>query len=203
MLYNVARLALRVYIGLLYRVRVQGIENIPADGAGIICANHLSWLDPPLLAVVAPRQVHFMAKEELFRNVVLGPILRRADVIPVRRGQSDRSAIRRAIGILQEGKLLGLFPEGTRGSPGELSDFANGAAYLALKCAAPIIPVGVRSEYRLFSEIQVRVGSSVDWQDLRRSKRGAAGGDGRRGRRSLMSTLTRRIRDEIGELTHD
>jgi 1-acyl-sn-glycerol-3-phosphate acyltransferase len=178
LLYAVARFVLRLYIGALYRVRVQGIENVPASGAGIICANHLSWLDPPLLAVVAPRQVHFMAKEELFLNLILGPILRRAEIIPVRRGQSDRSAIRRAIQVLREGRILGLFPEGTRGRLGELAAFANGAAYLAVKCGAPIIPVGVRSDYRPFSEIHVRVGPSIHWRDLAQSESGAAAGDG-------------------------
>ncbi len=203
LLYHAVVLLLRGYISTLYRVRVQGRENIPAKGAAIMCSNHLSWLDPPLLAVICPRQVHFMAKRELFQYFLLGTILRRSDVIPVRRGQSDRSAIRRMIQVLQEEKIVGLFPEGTRGRAGELASFTNGAAYLALKSGAPVIPVGVRGDYRLFSEVQVQIGKPIHGRDLPDVRSGVAGGDGRRDQRSLMLALTRRIRDEVGDLTHD
>ncbi len=203
LLYRLVVLVLRGYMSTLYRVRVQGRENIPVEGAAIMCCNHISWLDPPVLAVACPRQVHFMAKRELFQYFILGSILRRSGVISVRRGQSDRSAIKRMIQVLQDGKIVGLFPEGTRGRAGELASFTHGAAYLALKSGAPVIPVGVRGDYRLLSEVQVRIGKPINGLDLSDVRRGVADGSVRRDQRSVMSALTGRIRDEIGDLTHD
>lgn len=195
MLYWVACSVFRVLMSVAFRVRVEGIENIPAGGAAIICSNHVSWWDPPLIAVAATRKVHFMAKEELFKYPILGFIMPRVRAFPVRRGRSDRSAIRRAVGVLESGGVLGLFPEGTRQTSGRLADFTNGAAYLAMKSGAPIVPAAVRGDYRLFSEVFVRFGKPVHHEEVALEEPG--------GRHRALSDLTHRLRDAIGELFDD
>lgn len=195
MLYWLVVFIFRVFMGAVFRIRVEGIENIPREGAAIICSNHVSWWDPPLIAVVATRKIHFMAKEELFRYPVLGYVLPRVRAFPVRRGTSDRSAIRRAVGVLESGGVLGLFPEGTRQAPGRLANFTNGAAYLAMKGGAPIVPAAVRGDYRPFSEVCIRFGEPVRCEQVAREEPG--------GRHAALTGLTHRVRDAIGELFHD
>ncbi|MBO8141576.1 MAG: 1-acyl-sn-glycerol-3-phosphate acyltransferase [Firmicutes bacterium] len=117
-------------------------------GPAIVVSNHVSYLDPILIGAALPRPVHFMAKEELFRYPVLRWLLPKVHAFPVRRGRPDRQAIRRALDILESGQVVGIFPEGTRSASGELQDVHGGAAMLALKSGASVVPmvlVGVES----------------------------------------------------------
>ncbi len=109
----------------------------------LVAANHASFLDPPLLGAALPRPVYFMAKSELFTSPLLRPLLVRVGAFPVRRGQSDRSAIRRAVALLAAGRVVGMFPEGTRSTTGELQPAQAGVALLALRTGAPVVPVGL------------------------------------------------------------
>lgn len=195
MLYWVACTVFRAFMSVVFRIRVEGIENIPPEGAAIICSNHVSWWDPPLIAVVATRKVHFMAKEELFEYPILGFILPRVRAFPVRRGRTDREAIRRAVGVLKSAGVLGLFPEGTRQTSGRLADFTNGAAYLAMKSGAPIVPAAVRGDYRPLSKVRVRFGRPIHHEGVAVEKPG--------GRQAALAGLTHRLRDAIGELFDD
>ncbi len=197
--YRLATFLFRVLFWIAFRIRVTGRENIPPSGPLIICANHVSWLDPPLVAVVVPRWVHFVAKEELFRLPVVGWVLSRSEIIPVRRGQSDRRMIRDAIRILRSDGVLGLFPEGTRQRSRQLAEFAHGAAYLAVKCDAPVLPVGVSGEYSFLSRIRVRIGRPVTASDVEPVRDGAK----RAGRRENLDRITHEIREQIGELCDD
>ncbi len=121
-----------------YDVRVHGTDRVPAQGPVIFAANHISVLDGPLLAVFAPRPVHALTKNEMFRGR-MGRFLRRSGQIPVDRFAADAHAIRTALRVLRDGGAVGVFPEGTRGD-GELHRFHHGAAYLALVSGAPVVP---------------------------------------------------------------
>jgi 1-acyl-sn-glycerol-3-phosphate acyltransferase len=99
-----------------------------------------------------------MAKEELFENALLGTLLAGVGAFPVRRGHPDRRALRRAIAIVNSGRVLGLFPEGTRSPTGELQEAKGGAAFIALKTGAPILPLAIRGPYRVFGEVEVLIG---------------------------------------------
>ena len=138
-LYNLLKGLLRILFTLCLRLEVQGTENIPKDGPLVIASNHISLLDPPVLGVASTRKVHFMAKQELFVPV-LGSIYKLLGAFPVKRGGADRTAIKHGIEILQNNKVLAIFPEGTRSKTGALGKAAPGALMMASKARAAIVP---------------------------------------------------------------
>ncbi|HHV78160.1 MAG TPA: 1-acyl-sn-glycerol-3-phosphate acyltransferase [Firmicutes bacterium] len=147
MFYEVIRAIFRLYVDLAYGPSISGAENLPNKGPLIICANHVHWLDPVVIACYTPRQVHFMAKKELFDIPVFGYALKALGAFPVNRGKPDRAALRWALKVLDNGEVLGVFPEGTRSKTGELMRFFNGAALLACRSGAPIVPAAIRGTY--------------------------------------------------------
>ncbi len=146
---------------MLFRVRVTGAENVPGSGPLVVCANHISWWDPVLVAGVVPRKICFMAKEELFRYPLFGRALLMLGAFPVRRGTSDRRAIVTARGVLERGGVIGVFPEGTRSRTGELGKAHNGAAYLAMRNGAAVLPVGITGPYRIGQPVKVAIGKPL------------------------------------------
>jgi len=121
----------------------QGLENLPAEGCVIVVANHVSMWDPLVVGSALPRQVWFMAKEELFHVPAVGWAIRHLGAFPVKRGQGDTSAIRTSLSLLKEGKVLGLFPEGTRSRSGEMQKGLPGMVLLMEKSGATVVPVKV------------------------------------------------------------
>lgn len=122
-----------------WRVRVLGAWRVPARGPVILAANHANLLDGPLLVGMSPRPVHFLVKREMFSGPV-GAVLRGVGQVPVRRDSADRAAIGTALSVLDDGRVLGVFPEGTRGE-GDFAQVRGGLAYLALRSGAPVVPV--------------------------------------------------------------
>ena len=121
-----------------------GVENIPEEGPVIFAPNHLSHLDPPMVACGQKRrQLCFMSKEEMFKIPVLGSLIRSLGAFPIRRGESDAESIRRSISLLNEGRTLLIFPEGTRGYGKELQPFNRGVSMLAKHTGAKIVPVAI------------------------------------------------------------
>ena len=127
---------------IFLRLEVSGLENIPLTGPVVIASNHASLLDPPLVGSSASRKVYFMAKEELFVPV-FGPICASLGAFPVRRGKVDMVAMKRALQILKNQEVLGIFPEGTRSKTGKLGHGEPGALAIACKGKAVIIPTAV------------------------------------------------------------
>lgn len=165
MLYRVLRIILRGLF-ILVGLKSRGSDNLPTEGAVIVAANHVSNWDPIVVGVILKRQVHFMAKAELFNNKFLGTLLTKVNAFPVRRGAADRKAIRSAMKCLQEGKVLGIFPEGARNKTGEDMKAQSGVAMLALKTGAPVIPVAcVGTERKLplgwLRPLEVRIGEPI------------------------------------------
>ncbi len=157
------------------RARFVGIENIPSSGGAMLCANHVSYMDPPAVGGGSPRQVHFMAKSELFRIPVLGPLIAAAGAFPVKRGSADRAALRKAIEYLQNGEVVAMFPEGKRSLDGKLQEAELGVGMIALRAQVPVIPVGLVNTERLlpphssflhFSRIKICYGPPVELSDL-------------------------------------
>lgn len=165
MLYVLARVLFRLVFALVFRWDVQGREHMPPSGPVLVCANHISWWDPPLVGCLFDRRVYFMAKEEIFRWPVLGPLLPRVGAFPVRRGTADRQALRTALEHLAAGRVVGIFPEGTRSRSGELLPAEPGAAMLAVKSRAPILPVAISGPFRPFRPVRVRVGTPFELKE--------------------------------------
>lgn len=154
----------------LYRIEVKGKEHFPKDGAVLLCSNHIDNLDPPTVGISAPRQVHFMAKEELFRVPVLGGIVRKVGSFPVKRGMSDREALRKGLNVLKDGGVLGLFPEGTRSKDGKLGKGLAGAGFFALRSDALVVPCAVIGTYKPFNKVRVYFGEPINLDSLRERK---------------------------------
>jgi 1-acyl-sn-glycerol-3-phosphate acyltransferase len=133
---------------LLFRLEGKGRHHVPQQGPVLLVANHSSFLDPPLVGAVLPRQLSFMAKAELFRVPLLGPLISRLNARPVRREGADASALRTALRILQGGGVLLMFPEGTRGPEGMLREPKPGAAMLAVLSGAAVVPVFIKGSGR-------------------------------------------------------
>jgi 1-acyl-sn-glycerol-3-phosphate acyltransferase len=131
-----------------FRLTGAGTEHVPRHGSVLLAANHLSVLDPPLIAAVVPREVDFMAKAELFRVPLFGGLIRRLNAHPVDRTGSDAAALRLALRILAAGRALLVFPEGTRGVEGRLGPARAGAGMLAAMSGAPVVPVWIRGTGR-------------------------------------------------------
>jgi 1-acyl-sn-glycerol-3-phosphate acyltransferase len=142
---------------LLLRGRRTGQGHIPRQGAMVVVANHGSHLDPPLLGHVIGRPVAFMAKEELFRVPLLGPLIRACGAYPVQRGASDREALRTATHRLEEGWAVGVFLDGTRQSDGRVNAPLNGAALLAARAGVPLLPVAILNSHRALGPGQSRL----------------------------------------------
>ncbi len=147
MMYRVVCAFVRAVMGFYFftvkGLRCEGVENIPKEGAVIIAPNHKSNFDPPAIGVCSPRIIHYMAKEELFRNPVFAAAIRYFGTFPVKRGTVDRAAVRQALKELKEGQPLGIFPEGTRTHGNRIGRFHDGMASLALMTGTPILPVAV------------------------------------------------------------
>jgi 1-acyl-sn-glycerol-3-phosphate acyltransferase len=157
-LYRMLRPVVFLIVRLCWRFRAEGTENLPEAGACIVAANHFHLLDPVIIGAALGRPVRFMAKEELFRNRLAGRLLSILGAFPVKRGKTDVQAVRRSLQVLAEGEVLGIFPEGTRGRAGEIQDAYSGAALLAARCEAPLVPVGLYGTYRPGGRLRMKVG---------------------------------------------
>ena len=167
-LYSFAKNLVYVLLKPVYRFEVIGLEHFPKNGGVLLCSNHIDNLDPPVVGIVSPRPVHFMAKEELFSIPVLGPILPRINAFPVKRVMSDREALRKGLSILKEGKVMGLFPEGTRSKTGELQKGLAGAGFFALRTDAAVLPCAIIGPYRKFRRLKVVFGPPIDFSDYKK-----------------------------------
>jgi 1-acyl-sn-glycerol-3-phosphate acyltransferase len=163
---DVVRLIVVPWCMFFYRARAAGAPQVPASGPAIIAPNHFSALDHFFVAMYLRRRVRFMAKSQLFRGP-LGPILTHAGAFPVRRGHHDEQAMATALGILERGGVVVLYPEGGRSRTGEIAAHARpGVGRLALQSGAPVVPVAIQGSERArnwkrlqFPQVTVRYGA--------------------------------------------
>ena len=161
MSFRIVRLIIGGFLRFIFRIKIYGKENMPAEGAVIVAMNHRSNWDGPVAVTTLPRQLAIMGKKELFNNPILRPILRWAGAFPVSRGKGDIGAIKAALTALKDGKAFAIFPEGTR-VKGEQEHHAKaGVAMLAERTGAPIIPVAISGRYRLFSSIKIYIDKPI------------------------------------------
>ena len=144
-IYQIIRLSLLAVFKIFFRIKVKGKNNLPAEGGVILMSNHISAYDPPLLAAIFSRPVRFMAKKELFENPIMRFVLFLADAFPVDRSKNDITAVKKALTVLKDEEVLGLFPEGTRRAEGKLGNPKLGSVMLAIKSEAPIVPIGIKN----------------------------------------------------------
>lgn len=167
MLDRIIKGIIRPFVMPFHPCRMVGEENIPNEGKIILCCNHLSNWDPVLLLLGQPRRIGFMAKAELFRFKPLGALLGRVfGAFPVARGKGDTAALDMAVKTLENGVIMGIFPEGTRSKDGRLMRFKSGAALIAARTGATVVPCGIDRRCRVFRRTTVTFGKPISPEEL-------------------------------------
>ena len=161
-LLEIVIVAFRIFCGIVHPVRVTGRENLPAEGGFMLCANHISFLDPVVTVLYVKRHIRFMGKKELFKNRIVAGVLNAVGAFPVDRGHADLTAIREAIKTLKDGKCLGIFPQGTRSADNEHTQMHGGAALIVQRTGSPVIPMYIDGPYKFFRKTDVRIGTPID-----------------------------------------
>ena len=188
--YQFVRVVLGAFYRLVFPPRVDGLENIPAEGGFVLCSNHCSARDPFYLAVLVRRRyLFFMAKTELFRSKPVSRFITALGGFPVDRGHSDLSAVRTSLGLLKEKNGLVIFPQGTRSRDNTPTPMLEGSSMIALRAGVPVIPAYIGGPYRLFRRTQVSFGQPVDLSDF-----------GRRIDSTVLNAATRRIESAVWAL---
>ncbi|RJQ32418.1 MAG: 1-acyl-sn-glycerol-3-phosphate acyltransferase [Peptococcaceae bacterium] len=190
MFYRFIRLTCRMLLFFMRRWEVHGKEHIPAAGGLVVAANHTSYWDPPVVGCITERPVYFMAKSELFAIPLIGTSIKRLGAFPVHRNSLDRAAVRTALKYLAEGKVVGIFPEGTRSHTGELLQPYLGAAMLVLKSNVPVLPVAISGSRGVWGKVRVFIGKPLYF---------SADGNSRLNK-SRLEDVSRRIMSEIAGL---
>lgn len=178
MFYTLVRLLLIVMLKPLFRYEVRGRRNIPKSGPVILAVNHVSYLDPVIVALaIGPRPINFMAKSELLKIPVFGSLLKGLNTFPVKRGLADKGAIAHSLKLLSNGEVLLIFPEGTRirNNNGQLGKPYPGVTAIALKTGVPIVPIGLVGTDKVlpdgkrlprFPKIEVRIGEVIQVEKI-------------------------------------
>ena len=190
MFYRFIRRCVLIVRPLIVRMKVIGKEKLIRQGGYIIAPNHLSSPDCILIALACKRTVHFMGKKELFQNKLLGWFLRKLTAFPVDRQGADIKAIKYSLKLLKEGEVLGIFPEGTRARDGELGEFHEGPAMLAIRSQVPILPVAIYPKFRLFSKMVLVVGDPIEYPQYQ----------DRKATQEEIAQATEQLRNTVAEL---
>lgn len=133
-----------------FSFRVLHSERIPKEGGIILASNHQSFLDPPLLGISCPREIHTLARKSLFDWPVFGYIFRKINVIPIEQKRADMSALKIIISLVKEGHATAIFPEGTRTSDGQLQPAQAGLGLMIAKTLAPVVPIRICGAFEAF-----------------------------------------------------
>jgi 1-acyl-sn-glycerol-3-phosphate acyltransferase len=170
--YRISWLVLNLVERIIFGFRVSGRERIPKTGPVIIASNHISYSDPPVVGSAVPREVYFLAKEELFANRAFGWLIGRYNAIALKRAVGDIGAVRKAVDLLREGRAVLMFPEGTRSLGGGLLRPRPGVGLIACMAKVPVVPTYVVGTNRLGrallrkAPLRVRFGPPVSGDNL-------------------------------------
>lgn len=177
---------------IFYRIKVIGKENIPKEGAFILCGNHRSYLDAPIIVTNSKRKVRFLAKDELKKNPITRLAVYIFNAIYVKREAKDVGAMKEVLKTLKNGDGIGIFPEGTRNGMAKGVEAKNGVSYFALNSDAAIIPVGIKGILKPFHKITITYGRPIDISEYRKDRKN----------KENMEKVTNIIMDKIVELTN-
>ena len=166
--YRFIRFWLPALLRMLFGMKVEGTEHVPPEGPVVVASNHMSNVDPIFVGAACPRQIHWMAKSELWKSMLLGRLVERLGAFPVRRGEADRESVRAGLNILDSGAVLGIFPEGHRQRSGRLGQPAPGVGLFSSRPGVVTIPVVITGtnrlsgpQRRLFPRVTVKFGPPV------------------------------------------
>ena len=159
--YKVALVIVRFVMLFIFRLKIEGKENVPKEGGVIIAYNHRSYWDPVVAGTTSGRKLRFMAKEELFKNKFFGGLIKSLGAFPITRGRGDIGAIKGALKILKEGSAMLIFPEGKRVRDGKKVKAKPGVAAIAHRARVPVVPASIKGEYKWMHKITVTYAEPV------------------------------------------
>jgi 1-acyl-sn-glycerol-3-phosphate acyltransferase len=175
-LWTAGRATIGVAVRVFAPLRIYGRERVPREGGVVLALNHFHWLDPAAFGAACPRTIYYMAKVEAHRVPGLGQLIRAFGTFSVRRGESDREAVRQMRRVVTDGHALGLFVEGTRQRSGVPGRVMPGAAMVAVQEAVPVVPAAIHGSqdwrFGTFRPVSVAWGESLDFADLSRNAKG-------------------------------
>jgi len=173
MFYKFVRALVYLVFRIIFRMRFEGLENIPKEGPVVLTANHIHICDAFLMAFCTKRQVHLIGKKELFDNKITGPLCRGLGAFPAdRNNPKDISVFREALKILKADKVLGIFFQGTRQENDDVENAKSGVALFAVKGRAPIVPISITGHYHPFKKVYIKVGAPMDFSEYHGKKLG-------------------------------
>jgi 1-acyl-sn-glycerol-3-phosphate acyltransferase len=198
MIYLFLTRLLYLFFRIFCRIDYVDVHKVPKKGAAILAANHVSYYDPLAIGVGFYRKLHYMAKEELFKEW-FGPILTALTAFPVRRGHADRKALKMTLNLLKDGELIGIFPEGKRSPDGEIKEAEPGMAIISIMSGTPIIPVAIVGSRKTlvrkfppkFKKIMVKYGDAIPTDQFEGSKKERA------------EKMTNKVMEEIKRLRRE
>lgn len=199
MFYTIIKPVFFIIARVFFRFKVFGEENIPRDGGIIIASNHISYLDIPFLGCGIKRRVDFIGKSELFRNRIIGWIFKKLGAFPIKRDKIDRDTISEALTRLREGRVVVIYPEGTRSKDGRLSEPKAGIGMVVAISGARVIPSFIMGTDRVlprgarwirFNPVKLYLGSPLDFSSSISLKKG----------RGLYTEISKEIMRGIEEL---
>ena len=174
--WTVGRYTIGTLVRLLVPLRNYGVERVPRSGGIVLAFNHFHWVDPPVFGLLSPRPIDFVAKVEAHRIPGLGQLIRSFGTISVRRGESDREAVRQMREAVRDGRALGLFVEGTRQLAGVPGQVQPGAAMVALQEGVPVVPAAIHGSFEWkpgnFHPISVAWGEPIHFDGLPKGAKG-------------------------------
>lgn len=182
--------AIYAYCKIVYQMKVIGKENIPKEGPIIICGNHRTFLDPPLIEITCGRYTRFLAKEELTKSKFLAFLGIVFDAILVKRDSKEVTAIKESLKTLKKGQSIALFPEGTRNGLKKGEEVKDGAAFFAVRSGAKVIPCGIKGGTKGDWKVTVTYGKALDYSEYKGSKD-----------KEVLDKITNEIMEEIIKLT--
>ena len=151
MIYYTVRAICWLILQIFWKIEVVGIENVPKEGSLILASNHVSYLDPIVLAVTMKRKICFIAKKEAFNNIFGSVLLKNLNAFPIDRGKIDIRSLKKSLSVLQEKKVLGIFPEGTRSKNGKLQELKLGIIKISMKTGVSILPIGINGANNIYT----------------------------------------------------
>lgn len=157
----------KILTRIVYRIKIEGKENIPINSAGIICANHVHFLDSAVVISNIKQKINILAKEDLFKNKFIKWLAKNVGVYPIKRNSADMHAIKTSLKLLKNNELLMIFPEGTRKGMEKKIKPKNGAVMIAIKSGTPIIPMGIKGNFKPFRKILIRIEKPIDYSEYK------------------------------------
>lgn len=170
MLQVIIRIVIQPFFWLLYWPKPKNWKNMFQKGPVIYMSNHKKWFDPIMIILFSVRPLYILGKIELFKNKFFAWFFRSVNVVPVERGKADISAMKKSINVLKEGKILLIFPEGTRTKGENLNKLHAGVSFIAAKTKATIVPMYIHNDYSFFRPARMTIGEPINLKMIEAQK---------------------------------